>query len=154
MARLRFLLDTNIVVDYLSMRDPFYAKARLLMLLGRMGECELWMSASQITDLVYILSDGGKPSLVPSVLERLRGLRTFIEVYAAGAREVDGMLASGWRDPEDALLFESALALKADVIVSRNKRDFESSLVSVMDCDEVFDWLCDEHGLDYAEVPL
>lgn len=152
MARAKLLVDTNVLIDYLSMREPFYDEARLLMIVGRVGEFELWMTSSQVTDLIYILSDGGKQSLMPSVLERLRGLRTFVEVFAVGGAEVDRMLASAWKDPEDALMFESALSLKADAIITRNAKDFESSLVRAMTAREFFNWLHDEKGVDYQEV--
>ena len=152
MARAKLLVDTNVLIDYLSMREPFYDEARLLMIVGRVGELELWMTSSQVTDLIYILSDGGKQSLMPSVLERLRGLRTFVEVFAVGGAEVDRMLASAWKDPEDALMFESALSLKADAIITRNAKDFESSLVRAMTAREFFNWLRDEKGVDYQEV--
>lgn len=152
MARAKLLVDTNVLIDYLSMREPFYDEARLLMIVGRVGEFELWMTSSQVTDLIYILSDGGRQSLMPSVLERLRGLRTFVEVFAVGGAEVDRMLASAWKDPEDALMFESALSLKADAIITRNAKDFESSLVRAMTAREFFNWLRDEKGVDYQEV--
>lgn len=152
MARAKLLVDTNVLIDYLSMREPFYDEARLLMIVGRVGEFELWMTSSQVTDLIYILSDGGKQSLMPSVLERLRGLRTFVEVFAVGGAEVDRMLASAWKDPEDALMFESALSLKADAIITRNAKDFESSLVRAMTAREFFNWLRDEEGVDYQEI--
>lgn len=152
MARAKLLVDTNVLIDYLSMREPFYDEARLLMIVGRVGEFELWITSSQVTDLIYILSDGGKQSLMPSVLERLRGLRTFVEVFAVGGAEVDRMLASAWKDPEDALMFESALSLKADAIITRNAKDFESSLVRAMTAQEFFNWLRDEKGVDYQEV--
>lgn len=152
MARAKLLVDTNVLIDYLSMREPFYDEARLLMIVGRVGEFELWMTSSQVTDLIYILSDGGKQALMPFVLERLRGLRTFVEVFAVGGMEVDRMLASAWKDPEDALMFESALSLKADAIITRNAKDFESSLVRAMTAREFFNWLRDEKGVDYQEV--
>ena len=50
MAQVELLLDTNVVVDYLNEREPFYEKARLLMIGGRVGEFELWVSSSQVTD--------------------------------------------------------------------------------------------------------
>lgn len=154
MTKMKLLVDTNIFVDYLNRRDPFYEKARLLMVAGYAGEFELWASASQFTDLAYILSDGGKPSLVPSTLERLRGMRKFVEVFPASDREVDLMLASPWRDPEDALLFEIALRLGASYIITRNGGDFESPLVPAVGCDEFFDIMKEEHGLDYGIVSI
>lgn len=154
MAKMKLLVDTNIFVDYLNRRDPFYEKARLLMVAGYAGEFELWASAAQFTDLICILSDGGEPSLIPSTLERLRGVRRFVEVFPAGDREVDLMLASSWRDPEDALLFEIALRLGASYIITRNGGDFESPLVPAVSCDEFFDIMKEEHGLDYGIVSI
>ena len=52
MAQAKLLLDTNVVVDYLNEREPFYEKARLLMIGGRVGEFELWISSSQVNALV------------------------------------------------------------------------------------------------------
>lgn len=154
MAKMKLLVDTNVFVDYLNRRDPFYEKARLLMVAGYAGEFELWASASQFTDLIYILSDGGRASLIPSTLERLRGMRTFVEAFPAGGREVDLMLASSWKDPEDALLFEIALRLGANYIVTRNAGGFESPLVPAVSCDELFEILKTEHGIDYDLVSM
>ena len=47
------------------------------------------------------------------------------------------MLAASWKDPEDSLIFESALEMRADAIVTRNQKDFESSVIKVVDCDEI-----------------
>lgn len=154
MAVARVMLDTNIVIDYLNERDPFYLRARLLMIGGRVGEFDLWLGSSQMTDLIYILSEGGKPALLPRTLERLRGLRTFVNVYPASESDIDQMLATSWRDPEDALLFQAALRVKADYLVTRNAEDFESSLVRIVDCDGFFDALREDHGFEYDEVPF
>ena len=103
--------------------------------------------------------------LLSHVLEQLRGMRTFVNVHAVSDREVDRMLAASWKDPEDSLIFESALEMRADAIVTRNQKDFEKSSIRVFDCEEFFDHLaedCDEFfvwmrkdfGLDYEEVVI
>ncbi len=148
------MLDTNVVVDFLSGRNPFYEASRLLMIVGRVGEFELWISSSQVTDLIYILSNGGNRNLVPEVLEKLRGLRTFVNVYSVGDADIDKMLYSMWSDPEDALISNAALSLKADCLVTRNQKDYRDSLVRVMDCNELFDWLKEERGIDYKEIAI
>lgn len=154
MAQAKILLDTNIVIDFMNEREPFYEKARLLMICGRVGEFELWISSSQVTDLIYILSEGGKHSQMEDVQKRLRELRTFVNVFPASDREIDLMLAAAWKDPEDYLLVEIALALDTDAIVTRNQKDFPQGLVRVFDCDEFFAWTRDERGLAYDEVWL
>ena len=54
MGKIKALLDTNIVIDFLNQREPFYEQARLLMIAGRVGEFDLWILSSQVTDLIYI----------------------------------------------------------------------------------------------------
>lgn len=154
MGKIKALLDTNIVIDFLNRREPFYEQARLLMIAGRVGEFDLWISSSQVTDLIYILSEGGKPSLIPETRERIQGLRTFAKVFAVSEREIDKMLASSWKDPEDRLLFEVALSIQADCIITRNKADFESDLVRALDCDEFFTWLRTDFNLDYETIAI
>ena len=49
---------------------------------------------------------------------QLRGLRTFVNVFAASEREVDLMLAASWHDPEDYLLYEIVLVLRGKLLLS------------------------------------
>lgn len=98
-----------IVIDYLNQREPHHEAARLLMIAGYAGEFDLRISSSQITDLIYVLSNGGRKSEVPGVLEQLKGLRTFIGVFAVSDREIDLTLTAGEKDPEDHLLLEVAM---------------------------------------------
>lgn len=156
MASLKLLVDSNIAIDYLNKRDPFFEKARMLMLCGRVGEFSLWMASSQMPGLMYVLSDGGKESLIPPVLERLRTMRNFVNILAVDDSAIDAMLATTWPDPEDALLLNLALIMKADAIVSRDKKFKERAqgLIPVHSCEELFDWLKQERNLEYAEVPF
>ena len=154
MALQKLLLDTNIVIDFLHHRDPFYEDAYLLMLAGRVGEFSLWIASSQVTDLIYIMTDGGKESRVPEVLEKLRSLRTFVNVYAVADSDVDKMLASTWSDPEDALLVDLALKMRADAIITRDEGFPETDMIRVHDCAGFFAWLESEKGVSYAEVAL
>ena len=148
---MRLLLDTNVVVDYLGNREPFCKPARLLMIAGKVGEFELWISASQVSDLIYILSNGGKKTLMPQVSHIIEALLDFVNVFAAGKDELVAALHAGWDDPEDAIIHAVALKLKADAIITRNGDDFSKSLVPVMDCEEFFSWL-EGKDMSYEEL--
>lgn len=151
---MRVVVDTNIIIDFLSMREPYYEHARLLMIGGKLGEFELWVSSSQITDIVYITSNGTRSQELPSVLTQLRAMRTFLKVFPVGPTEIDGMLASNWRDPEDRLIYEVAAACNADAIITRATSGFQSDAIKVCTCEGFFQWLREEHGLDYADVDI
>lgn len=154
MERKKLLLDTNIVLDYLHHRDPHFEKARLLMICGRVGEFSLWISAAQVTDIIFIMTHGGKEKRVSEVLEKLRALRIFVNVCSVTDRDIDKMLATTWSDPEDALLADLALKMQADAIITRDKSFPKPGGIPVLNCDEFFDWISEEFGLNYTEVPI
>lgn len=153
MALQKLLLDTNIVIDFIGQRQPFYQDAKLLMLCGRVGEFSLWITSSQVTDIIFIMTDGGKKSKVPETLEKLRALRTFVNVFAVTDANIDKMLAASWSNPEDGLLINLALKMRADAIITRDADFPETNLIRVHDCASFFEWLKDEKGLSYDEIP-
>ena len=154
MERKKLLLDTNVIIDFIGQRDPFYEKARLLMICGRVGEFSLWISSSQVTDIIFIMTHGGKKDYVPEVLEKLRTLRIFVNVYPVTDRDIDKMLATTWSDPEDALLADLALRMQADAVITRDEDFPKPEGIPVLNCIEFFDWIREEFGLDYSEVPI
>ena len=154
MAIQKLLLDTNIVLDFIGIRGPHFDDTRLLMLAGRVGEFSLWITSSQLTDMIYILTNGGNKSKIPEVLEKLRLLRTFINVYAVTDADIDKMLAGSWSDPEDGLLIEIALKMRADAIITHNKDFPTTDLIRVQNCSEFFEWMKDEKGISYDDVPV
>ena len=154
MARKKLLLDSNIVIDFINHREPFFDDAKLLMICGRVGEFSLWIASSQVTDLIYILTDGGKKNKIPEILEALRSLRTFINVYAVTDTDVDKMLANSWSDPEDGLLIDLALKMRADAIITRDEDFPETDLIRVQDCKEFFASLKEEEGVSYSDIPF
>ena len=151
---MKLLVDTNIIIDYINRREPYFEHARLLMLCGKIGEFELLISSSQVTDVIYIASNGEHQQELPSVMRQLRELRTFIKVCPVGSREIDGMLASDWSDPEDRLMYEVAASCNADAIITRDTNGFQSNAIRACTCKEFFEWVYEEYGLDYAEVAL
>lgn len=150
---MRYLVDTNIVIDFFARRKRFEASARKLLLLGALGEFSLWVSASQITDIFFLLTTGPERINPEQAKAALRMLRKQSRVYAMSEADVDAALDSTWDDFEDACVYQCALKLKADAIITRNKKDFEKSSIKVFDCDELFAYLAEEKGLTYEEIP-
>lgn len=151
---MRLLLDTNILIDILRKREPYYERARLLAALGYLGEFELWFSISQATDLMYVLTGGGKPSLAEGAKNDIRSLRSFMHVCSVGESHLDWVANSSWDDLEDALVYQAACSIKADAIITRNGTDFLKSSIRVFDCDSFFDFMRRDRGLDYEEIAI
>lgn len=154
MALQKLLLDTNVVIDFIGQREPFFEDTKKLMLCGRVGEFSLWVASSQVTDIIFIMTSGGKKSKVPETLEKLRALRTFVNVFAVTDADIDKMLAASWPDPEDGLLIDLALKMRADAIITRDDDFPATDLIRVHDCADFFAWLKTEKHLTYDEIPL
>ena len=73
-----------------------------------------------------------------------------VNVYATSETEVDKMLLTTWGDPEDFLLYQCALSLKADAIITRNTPDFEEQAIKVCNCEGFFDWVYEISGVKYS----
>ena len=78
----RFVVDTNVLIDYLAERKPFSAKAELLMALGYINEFELWIGTSQVSDIIYIITDGGKPSLSEYAQDTMTALKKMLHILS------------------------------------------------------------------------
>lgn len=150
----KLFVDTNIILDSLARRQPFEKKADLLFSLGFCKECELWTSASQFTDAFYILASGPQKVSTTTAKSVIKTLLKSLNVCNFTRLEVETALDSSWDDFEDACLYECAQKMKADAIITRNKGDFGQSRIPVMDCDELFAWLEQEHSLVYDFIDL
>lgn len=150
---MRLFADTNIIVDFLSQRRVSEQPARLLFALCALGEIELWVSSSQITDVYYIVRRSyGVADAVARA--KMIQLRKHLRIHALSGYEVDSALRSDWADFEDACVYYAAVAEKVDAIITGNQRDFSKSSLRVVDYDGLFDYLENELGLVYDEIPF
>ena len=133
--KMKLLLDSNIVIDFLAKRKPFYESAEKLMLLGKTGYIELWVSTTQANDIFYVLGEG-KKSKAELVKQKMQKLKTFMRFCGLNEEHFLNVLNSAWLDLEDACVHEVAVYLSADAIITRNKKDFAKSTIPVYDCDE------------------
>lgn len=62
----------------------------------------------------------------------LANFRQLSRVATTNERTVDDSLASQFKDFEDAMQYYTALKAKADVIITRNGKDFTASKIPVM----------------------
>ena len=151
---MNLLVDTNIIVDVLRKREEDYEASRLLLALGKLHEFELWISPSQLGDLFYILTSGGKKRLSEPVKEELSGVLKFVRVCTFGDADTHAALSSGFDDLEDALVCQAARTVRAEAIITRNQADFDGFSIPARSSSEFFEWLREAKGVNYAEVAL
>ena len=121
-------------------------------MLGKLHEIELFASASQWTDMFYILSSGGKRSQAQEVKQAFRKLRQGVRVAGLSESDIDDALASAWPDFEDACVYQAGQSVKAEAIITQNLQDFEGSAIPVFDCGGFFAYLQQEKDLTYSLI--
>jgi len=143
------MLDSNILIDRLCKREPFYELANRVFMLGVFGDAELYVSVKMLTDIHYILSKqyGGKQA--QAILEE--NLGTF---KLCGVSAEDGIwsLRQRWDDFEDCLVARCASNIKADYIITRDKTGFVKSLVPALSPEDFLQLLNEQKGLSYHEL--
>lgn len=128
----KIFLDTNVVVDLLSKRDPFYKDAVKIFTLAYNKKVTLFVSPLTYATASYLLRKQGNNQ----VRMLLRNFRQLSKVAIANELVVDNALASSFDDFEDALQYYSALTQKVDVIVTRNVSDFMQASIPVLTPEE------------------
>ncbi len=124
---MRLLLDINVLLDIPFQRPGAPASARVIAQCGRAHEA--WLAWHSIATLSYLLE---RQQSASAAREFIRGLVGWAEV--AATTRVDVLAALDWPIPdfEDALQVAAAVACGAQIIVTRNERDFKKSPVPAM----------------------
>ena len=130
---MKVYLDTNILIDFVCKRVPFYEGAKRLFALGSIGQFDLVTSSLSIVNTIYI----GRKYELPIVKQRIKSILSFISVCDLQADVVIKSLDSDWKDYEDSVQSMTALEIFADCIVTRNKKDFRKSTIPVYTIEEL-----------------
>jgi len=126
----RLLIDTNIVIDLLANRKEFYNEAATLFSLADKNMLTLAVSSLTFANTNYILS---KLKSEKEARIILRKFKVLIEILALDDKITELALSDDkFSDFEDGLQYYSAIENQIDVIITRNKKDFKNSKISVM----------------------
>jgi len=126
----KLFIDTNIVIDLLSRREPFYEEAANLFSLADKKIIELSISSSTIANISYTLL---RQTNSASAKEILRKLRLIINILPLDDKIIGIALNDNlFDDFEDGLQYFTAIENNQDLIVTRNLKDFKNSDLPVM----------------------
>ena len=126
-------VDTNIVIDLLAKREPFYKEAQDLFTLGDKNEVNLFISSLTFANAYYSIVRHHKEVDAKKYLSKFKVLVTILSL---DAKAIELALASDFKDFEDGLQYFIATDNEADVIITRNKKDFANANIPVMTAGE------------------
>lgn len=134
MKNITVLIDTNIFIDVLQDRIPFTDNSQAVIGLVTQKKIKGAVAAHSITNLWYILrkthSDEERRNYILSLFE------IFDVISIDKNRLVAALENSNFKDFEDCLQDECAYGINADYIITRNAKDFESSMVKALTPEE------------------
>ncbi len=125
----RLFIDTNVMLDLLGEREPFYDSVAKIATLADSRKVKLIVSALSYSTVFYILSKFEDNAIVK---EKLLKFKVISEISDLTNRIIEKGLSSKFSDFEDALQYHCALNMKCTVLITRNVKDFKDSDIPVM----------------------
>lgn len=148
---MKLFLDTNVLLDYYTRREPFFRHAKLLWTASFFGDVELWASMQSFTNAEHILRRAipvqTLRAMMAASLERLH-------VATASPQDLADGMTLDWPDLEDFLIARSALNEGADYLITRDAEGFGASRVPALTPERFFTMMEKEHGVVYDEEGL
>lgn len=122
------LIDTNVIVDVLAKREPFFMDSALVLDRAERGDFVASICATTVTTIFYLVR---RHLGTAETVGKIRDITTICSVAPVNQGVVDSALHDAFPDFEDAILHHSAVLAGADCIVTRNVADFRKSSLPV-----------------------
>lgn len=121
------LIDTNIILDVLEKREPFYEASNNVLFLCASKKINGCVALHSISNIYYILR---KNYSAETRRHLLLGILKFLQVANTSHEGVQRTLErTDFPDFEDCLQDECAVQNHADYIITRNINDFSSAKI-------------------------
>ena len=126
----KIFVDTNIMIDLLSRREPFFEEAASLFSLADKKQIELTVSSLTIANTSYALLRQMDPNNAKSIL---RKLRLIVNILSLDDKIIGLALNDNtFADFEDGLQYFTAIENGQELIITRNLKDFKNSKLPTM----------------------
>lgn len=126
---MRVFIDANVIMDVLLKRPDFMQDSMDVIQMGIDKDIELFASPLTFATCHYLLrKEIGKEN----ALKALQSIKSFIELTMMDDKQGASALFSEMPDFEDMLQFESAIAYRCDIIVTRNGKHFPKNVIPVL----------------------
>jgi predicted nucleic acid-binding protein len=126
---LKIFIDVNVLIDVMTKRSGWTESLRVLNLARRSQEIESWTSALTLPLLYFfrrrVIDETTARADAQAILKGLH-------LEPLSQTILDRALASAGPDFEDNIQLASAESISANHLITRNKRDFEISQITVL----------------------
>ena len=132
---MKIFIDVNVFIDVMTKRSGWTESLRVLNLARRSQEIESWTSELTLPMLYFF-----RRRVVDETTARAdaQAILKGLHLEPLSQTILDRALASAGPDFEDNIQLASAESISANHLITRNKRDFETSQIAVLTPEE---WL-------------
>ncbi|MDR0444664.1 MAG: PIN domain-containing protein [Treponema sp.] len=131
---MKVLIDANVALDVLLERQPFCTAGVQVLGLSK-GGVELFLSASTITDIYYIIRRERKSKEIAAA--SLKNILASVDIADVTGSVIRRAIGLEWGDFEDAVQYVAGENITADYIVTRNASDFITAAIPIVTPDEL-----------------
>lgn len=127
---MKVLLDTNVIIDVIAKREPYFKDSYNVFKLIAMKTISGFITSKQVTDIYYII----KKTLhdEKKTRESIIKIVSLLDIIDTLAIDVKSAFDTKLIDYEDGLLETIAYRKKLNAIITRNIKDFKNSIVKVI----------------------
>jgi predicted nucleic acid-binding protein len=125
----KVFIDTDIALDLLSQREPYYEAAARLFTLSDKGKIAIYISSLSFSNLHYLLTKQYNASESRRILNSFKVL---VRVLAVDDKIIDLALSSKFADFEDAIQYFTAIENGISNLLTRNIKDYAQSRIAVL----------------------
>jgi predicted nucleic acid-binding protein len=125
---IKALLDTDVNLDFILQRQPFFAEADEIFRRCSNGDFEAYICDITPVNIFYIgRKEIGRQPTVQAVADLLK----MAKICTVEKNILQTALISPITDYEDAVQHECAMAENLDAIVTRNTKDYKNASIKV-----------------------
>ena len=127
---MKILVDTNVIIDALTGREPFRESAEQIFLFAANQIEDMYITATSATDIYYLIRKHlHNTEQSKNTMAKLYELFSILDVTAKDCQDA---LLTDMQDYEDAVISCCAKRNQIDYIVTRNIKDYEHAKVRAL----------------------
>jgi predicted nucleic acid-binding protein len=132
------LIDINICLDSALQRKPFAIQAGKILSYSEKKTINGFVAAHGFDTIFYLLR---KKYGARKCYEAIKAIRETIQIAPVTQSVIDDALDTRWKDFEDGIHYQAALAAGCNAVISRNAKNFKQADLPILSPQEFLDQL-------------
>jgi predicted nucleic acid-binding protein len=129
----KIFIDTDIALDLLAERLPYYTYAAQLFTLADKGKLLIYVSSLSFSNLNYLLSKQYSQKDARRILNKFKVL---VNVLSIDDKIIDLSLNADFKDFEDAIQYYTSIENNINTLITRNLKDYKHANIAVLTAED------------------